>query len=85
LPPKSGKKGAVYLPPRPPGQKSNRKELKIMYYTIEIMHFDDHVFTSDFIESKSELLDILDVLLKPSMFGSDDFEIKIIQVPKKHD
>lgn len=56
-----------------------------MYYTIEIMHFDDHVFTSDFIESKSELLDILDVLLKPSMFGSDDFEIRIIQVPKKHD
>lgn len=56
-----------------------------MYYTIEIMHFDDHVFTSDFIESKSELLDILDVLLKPSMFGSDDFELRIIQVPKKHD
>lgn len=56
-----------------------------MYYTIEIMHFKDHVFTSDFIDSKSELLDILNVLLKPSIFGSDDFNIKIIQTPKKHD
>ncbi len=72
------KRGQFICPRARPG---NRKE--IMYYTIEIMHFKDHVFTSDFIESESELLDILNVLLKPAMFGSDDFEIKIIQTPKK--
>lgn len=55
-----------------------------MRYTIEIMHLDDQIFVSDFIESKSELLEILDVLLKPSMYGSDDFEIRIIQTPKKY-
>lgn len=55
-----------------------------MRYTIEIMLLNDQIFVSDFIESKSELLEILNVLLKPSMYGSDDFEIRIIQTPKKY-
>lgn len=55
-----------------------------MRYTIEIMHLDDQIFVSDFIESKSELLEILNILLKPSMYGSDDFEIRIIQTLKKY-